>query len=193
VTFLREHDTTELSDAELVLLYRQHGDAAVLGSLYQRYMDLIYGVCLKYLKDAEASKDAVINIYEELVEKLKKHEVENFKSWLYTLARNHCLMQLRKQKGKKTVEITEGFMQSGNLLHPDDVQQKEEQLNVMEKCLQQLSPEQKQCVELFYLQGKCYNEISAQTGFDWNKVRSYIQNARRNLKLCMDGRLADSR
>ncbi|MBS4064009.1 MAG: sigma-70 family RNA polymerase sigma factor [Chitinophagaceae bacterium] len=155
-------------------------------------MDLIYGVCFKYLKETEASKDAVINIYEELVEKLKKHEVENFKSWLYTLARNHCLMQLRKGKGKKTIEITDGFMQSEQLLHPEDVQQKEEQLQIMEECLQQLSPEQKQCVELFYLQGKCYNEISEQTGFEWNKVRSYIQNARRNLKLCMDNKTKQS-
>jgi len=192
VTFLREHDTKDRSDAELVSLYRQQGDVAVLGTLYQRYMDLIYGVCFKYLKETEASKDAVINIYEELVEKLKKHEVENFKSWLYTLARNHCLMQLRKGKGKKTIEITDGFMQSEQLLHPEDVQQKEEQLQIMEECLQQLSPEQKQCVELFYLQGKCYNEISEQTGFEWNKVRSYIQNARRNLKLCMDNKTKQS-
>jgi RNA polymerase sigma-70 factor (ECF subfamily) len=192
VTFLREHDTNNRSDAELVSLYRQQGNVAVLGTLYQRYMDLIYGVCLKYLKETEASKDAVINIYEELVEKLKKHEVENFKSWLYTLARNHCLMLLRKEKGKKTIEITDGFMQSEQLLHPEDVQLKEEQLQIMEECLQQLSPEQKQCVELFYLQGKCYNEISEQTGFAWNKVRSYIQNARRNLKLCMDNKTKQS-
>jgi RNA polymerase sigma factor (sigma-70 family) len=188
VTFLREHDTKDFSDAELVALYRQQGDVAVLGTLYQRYMDLIYGVCFKYLKETETAKDAVINIYEELVEKLKKHEVENFKSWLYTLARNHCFMQLRKGKGKKTIEITDGFMQSEHLMHPEDVQQKEEQLQIMEECLQQLSPEQKQCVELFYLQGKCYNDISEQTGFEWNKVRSYIQNARRNLKLCIDNK-----
>ena len=193
MTFLREKDKTELSDAELVLQYRQQGDANVLGSLYQRYMDLIYGVCLKYLKEPDASKDAVINIYEELVTKLRKHEVEHFKSWLYTLARNHCLMELRRQKGKNTLEIPEQFMQSGEMLHLEDVLQKEEQLSSMEECLQQLAAEQKQCVELFYLYGKCYNEIVEQTGFEWNKVRSHIQNARRNLKLCMEGKEDDSR
>ncbi|MBX9784037.1 MAG: sigma-70 family RNA polymerase sigma factor [Chitinophagaceae bacterium] len=155
-------------------------------------MDLIYGVCLKYLKEPDASKDAVINIYEELVTKLRKHEVEHFKSWLYTLARNHCLMELRKQKGKNTLEIPEQFMQSGEMLHLEDVLQKEEQLSSMEECLQQLAAEQKQCVELFYLYGKCYNEIVEQTGFEWNKVRSHIQNARRNLKLCMEGKEDDS-
>lgn len=178
-----------MSDAELVALYHRDGDVQVLGTLYQRYMELIYGVCLKYLNDAEESKDAVMRIYEELVEKLRKHEVEHFKSWLYTLARNHCLMQLRRQKGKIPVEITEPVMQNSDLWHQEDVLQKEEQLSTMEDCMQQLITEQKRCVELFYLQGKCYNEICEETGYDWNKVRSYIQNARRNLKLCMDSKL----
>lgn len=178
-----------MSDAELVALYHREGDVQVLGTLYQRYMELIYGVCLKYLKDAEESKDAVMRIYEELVEKLRKHEVEHFKSWLYTLARNHCLMQLRRQKGKITIEITEPVMQNNDLWHQEDVLQKEEQLSTMEDCMEQLITEQKRCVELFYLKGKCYNEICEETGYDWNKVRSYIQNARRNLKLCMDSKL----
>jgi RNA polymerase sigma-70 factor (ECF subfamily) len=186
LAFIREKDTHELTDAELVSLYRKEADLNVLGKLYQRYMDLIYGVCLKYLKDPEAAKDAVINIYEELISKLKQHEVSHFKSWLYTLSRNHCLMQLRKEKGRNTVEIAEKFMQSEEMLHLDSVMEKESQLNSMEKCLEQLSDEQKSCVTLFYLQGKCYNEITELTGIEWNKVRSFIQNGRRNLKLCME-------
>ncbi|WP_407521062.1 sigma-70 family RNA polymerase sigma factor [Lacibacter sp. MH-610] len=192
MNFIREKEKQAMSDAELVALYHRDGDVQVLGTLYQRYMELIYGVCLKYLKDAEESKDAVMRIYEELVEKLRKHEVEHFKSWLYTLARNHCLMQLRRQKGKIPVEITEPVMQNSDLWHQEDVLQKEEQLSTMEDCMQQLIKEQKRCVELFYLQGKCYNEICEETGYDWNKVRSYIQNARRNLKLCMDSKLKNA-
>ena len=193
MAFIREKDNTNRSDAELVTLYRSGGDATVLSQLYQRYMDLVYGLCIKYLKDTETAKDAVINIYEELVVKLKQHEVSNFKSWLFTLSRNHCLMQLRKEKGKHTVEIADEFMQNGEMLHLDEVKQKEEQLNSMEDCLEKLAEEQKTCVTLFYLQGKCYNDITELTGIDWNKVRSYIQNGRRNLKLCMENKLeADS-
>jgi RNA polymerase sigma factor (sigma-70 family) len=192
LAFIKAKDETTITDAELVQLYRTNADLNVLSNLYQRYMDLIYGICLKYLKDPEAAKDAVINIYEELIVKLKQHEVSNFKSWLYTLSRNHCLMQLRKEKGHHTVEIPETFMQSGELMHPDAVEQKEEKLNSMEKCLEQLPGEQKTCVTLFYLQGKCYNEITEQTGIEWNKVRSYIQNGRRNLKLCIEKNIADS-
>lgn len=191
MTFIREKERNLYSDTELTELYRKDGDLNVLALLYQRYMDLVYGVCLKYLKDPETSKDAVINIYEELIGKLKQHEVTNFKSWLYTLSRNHCLMHLRKEKGHATVEISDHFMQNEEMLHLDTVNQKEEQLNSMEKCLEQLSSEQKTCVTLFYLEGKCYNDITEQTGIEWNKVRSYIQNGRRNLKLCMETAHAD--
>ncbi len=158
----------------------------VLAELYQRYMDLLYGVCLKYLKDPETSRDAVMNIFEELVGKLHKHEVENFKSWLYTLAKNHCLMQLRTPKNLKTTEFRGDYMQSDEEVHLNGVLTREDNLQRLEKCLQTLSAEQKITVELFYLQNKCYNEIAETTGIEWNKVRSYIQNGRRNLKLCMD-------
>lgn len=192
MAFIRDKERNLYTDAELVELYRKDGDLNVLAMLYQRYMDLIYGVCLKYLKDPESAKDAVINIYEELITKLKQHEITNFKSWLYTLSRNHCLMLLRKEKGYTTVEISDQFMQNDELMHLDAVKQKEEQLNSMEKCLEQLSTEQKICVTLFYLEGKCYNDITGQTGIEWNKVRSYIQNGRRNLKLCMEMSNADT-
>lgn len=186
MTFIKEKDKNNYSDAELVSLYRVGGEQNVLALLYQRYMDLMYGVCLKYLKDPEASKDAVINIYEELITKLKQHEVTHFKSWLYTLSRNHCLMQLRKEKGKATIEIPATFMQTEEMLHPNGVLLKEEQFTQLEDCIKQLTEEQKDCVELFYLHGKCYKEIVEQTKLKWNEVRSNIQNGRRNLKLCMD-------
>ena len=158
----------------------------VLATLFQRYMDLLYGVCLKYLKHPEAAKDGVMQIFEELVNKLHKHEVENFKSWVYTLAKNHCLMQLRTPKNLKTIEFNPDGMQLEEELHLNGVEWKEEQFQRMEKCLQTLSAEQKVTVELFYLQNKCYKEIAEITGLDWNKVRSYIQNGRRNLKKCME-------
>ena len=158
----------------------------VLATLFQRYMDLLYGVCLKYLKDPESAKDAVMQVFEELVQKLNKHEVENFRSWLYTLAKNHCLMQLRTPKNLKTTEFKGDGMQLEEEVHLNGVMWKEEQFQKMEKCLQTLSAEQKITVELFYLQNKCYKEIAEITGLDWNKVRSFIQNGRRNLKICME-------
>lgn len=181
-----------MPDDELVRQYQQAGDVNVLGDLYQRYMELVYGVCLKYLKDDENAKDAVINIYEELVIKLKKYEVQNFKAWLYQLAKNHCLMQLRSDKKFQKSEKDISLMQNEEEVHLNGVMEKEEHFKHMYYCLEQLVPEQKMVVELFYLQGKCYNEIADSTGIEWNKVRSFIQNGRRNLKICMDKQMAQA-
>lgn len=153
-------------------------------------MDLVYGVCLKYLKVPDDAQDAVMAIFEELVTKLQKHQVDNFKSWLYTLAKNHCLMRLRSQKKTGTAKISEEFMQSEENNHLEDVLTREEHFEQLEYCMGQLQADQRRAVELFYLQGKCYNEIAAETGAEWNTVRSYIQNGRRNLKICMESRAA---
>jgi RNA polymerase sigma-70 factor (ECF subfamily) len=148
-------------------------------------MDLLYAVCLKYLKDPETAKDAVMAIFEELISKLLKHEVSNFKGWVYVVAKNHCLMLLRSQRQMPLVHDQE-IMQLTENLHLNGVLDKEKHLVQLEKCMETLSPDQKQTVQLFYLQEKCYKEIAGITHTEWNKVRSLIQNARRNLKICME-------
>ena len=184
--FTGNTNRSPLTDKELVDLYKKSTGLDALGELYRRYMDLVYGVCLKYLKNNEAAKDSVMQIFEELVVKLKKHEVENFKSWLYQVAKNHCLMQLRSPKNLKTVEISPTLMQNEENVHLNGVLEREENLEKMEHCLKTLTDEQQTAIRLFYLEGKCYNEIVEATGREWKDVRSFIQNGRRNLKLCME-------
>ena len=184
--FLKNISSHKLTDAELILAYKQSGDTNLVGDLYQRYMELVYGVCLKYLKNSENAQDSVISIFEELVPKLQKHEVDNFKAWLYTLAKNHCLMRLRSEKRQIVVNLDVELMQSEENVHLNGELEKEENFKKLDYCLGQLQEDQRRAVELFYLQGKCYNEIAELTGMEWNKIRSYIQNGRRNLKLCMD-------
>ena len=186
MSFLKNISQSSSSDADLVKTYQQHRQLEILAELYQRYMELVYGVCLKYLPDSETARDAVMNIFEELVQKLPNHDVDNFRGWLYTVAKNHCLMQIRSRKNIKITELTTVVVQSEENLHLNGELEKEEHLQKMEQCLGTLPAEQKQCVELFYLQGKSYNEIVEATGFDWKQVRSFIQNGRRNLKICMD-------
>lgn len=178
--------TAERSDAELLDQFKLENDQEALAHLYLRYSDLIYGVCLKYLEDPEDAKDAVMNIYQELREKLPRHEVQHFKSWLYVLAKNHCLMILRAAKKNITVSLDTQVVQSGDLSHLDSVVEKEETFKKLEKCMESLPGEQEKTIRLFYYENKCYNEIAATTGMEWNKVRSLIQNGRRNLKNCMD-------
>ncbi|MEI7735136.1 MAG: sigma-70 family RNA polymerase sigma factor [Ferruginibacter sp.] len=188
LTFIR-NISSETTDKELVAAFKESGNINHLSVLYQRYMDLVFGVCLKYFKDAERSKDAVMDIFESLNTKLRQHEVENFKGWLHVLARNYCLMQLRSPRNMKTTEFSANFMQSAENTHlNDEAKEKESNFVKLEACLQTLPEEQQSSVRLFYLENKCYNEIAVITGYDWNKVRSYIQNGRRNLKLCMEGK-----
>lgn len=178
--------SSEKPDEELVLAYRTSGDLAVLAELYQRYMDLVYGVCLKYLQEPEDAKDSVLAIYQELIPKLQKHDVSYFKGWLYQVAKNHCLMLLRSGKKMARSQMDVSLMQSGETVHLNGELDKEENFRHMYFCLGQLIPEQKQVLELFYLESKCYNQIVEVTGIEWNKVRSFIQNGRRNLKICME-------
>jgi RNA polymerase sigma factor (sigma-70 family) len=186
LAFIKNISHSSLSDKELVALYKEGGEMTVLGELYQRYMELVYGVCLKYYKEPEAAKDSVMLIFEELVSKLKRHEVDNFKGWLHQVAKNHCLMQLRTPKNMKTVEFKTEFVQSEENVHLNGVLEKEENFSKMEDCLGTLAAEQREAIRLFYLESKCYNEIVELTGREWNQVRSLIQNGRRNLKICME-------
>lgn len=177
---------SNVSEAELLLEYRRTGDLEVLGRLYSGYMPLVYGLCLKYFKDEELSKDAVMQIFEQLIGKLRQHEVSNFKSWLYTLARNYCLMALRASSRHVFVPLEAESMERPEVVHLNIDSTNESQLSAMEKCMETLPTEQRQAIDLFYLQQKCYKEVADITGFDMNKVKSYIQNGKRNLKICME-------
>jgi RNA polymerase sigma factor (sigma-70 family) len=174
----------KISDQELLLQYKEEKRQDILAQLYMRYKGLVFGVCNKYLQDTEASHDAVMDIYQELITKCLQYDISNFKSWLHTLSKNHSLLKLRKEK--KVVPFDAEIMQNEDLPHLPIEMEKEATFTKMEDCLNKLETAQKQSVTLFYLQNKCYKEISELTGLEWNKVRSYIQNGRRNLKICME-------
>lgn len=183
---LSKNHYKDQSDEELIALYKKTDDLAIVGVLYDRYTALTFGVCLKYLKDREESRDAVMQIFEKLISTLKEHEINVFKGWLYVTARNHCLMQIRSKKGKNFEELSPFLMETGGNGHQEQGPEIEDDLRKLEECMEALGNEQKQCVQLFYLQQKCYKEITESTGYDLNKVKSYIQNGKRNLKICME-------
>lgn len=177
-------------DASLLRKYASSGDLAYLGDLYNRYTHLVYGVCLKYLKDEEASKDAVMQIFEKLTLSLKETEVREFKSWLYTVVKNHCLMLLRAQQ-KQIMERFDHLHENGHSTTSEAFVESAEELpvdrwNLIEKGLPTLPEEQQQCIRLFYLEQKSYQEVAALTGYELRKVKSYLQNGKRNLKIFVE-------
>ena len=186
-TFLSNDKSDIDNDLLLIDEFKTSGNLEVLGKLYTQYTHLVYGVCLKYLKHRENAQDAVMHLFEELIVKLPKHEVQNFKSWLHVVTKNYCLMQLRKNKSK-VVDVNFSLinMESESFLHPSNETDLEENIVKLEKCIEKLKDEQQQCVKLFYLEKKCYQEIETITLYDIKKVKSYIQNGKRNLKQCIE-------
>lgn len=174
----------EVDDAERLAIYRSTHNQEVLGQLFNKYMSLVFGLCLKYFEDKEAAKDAVMDIYELIALKLKTHEVEYFKSWLFMVSKNHCLQKLRKSNRKKVSEKEAYLMYTEQVFHPDTITDPI-LLKKMKDCMNKLPKEQYDCVEMFYMREMSYHQVCEQTQLTWNKVRSFIQNGRRNLKKCM--------
>jgi RNA polymerase sigma-70 factor (ECF subfamily) len=183
-----QRDIKSLSDAELVNEYRRLGDNTYIGVLFERYSLFLVAVSMKYLKDEDEARDAAMQVFEKLLNDLKKHEITHFKSWLYSVVKNHCLMQLRSEKAhlnhEKNIKYEMGkVVELNSFLHPDHNKEKEMQLQKMEEGMKTLNEKQRKCIELFYLQEKCYEEVAKETGYSMNEVKSHIQNGKRNLKI----------
>jgi RNA polymerase sigma-70 factor (ECF subfamily) len=179
----------QISDEELVEVYRDRLDLKVLGTLYKRYMYLVYGIGMKYLKNRDDSQDAVMQIFEVLVRDIPRFEIRNFKSWLYGVSRNYCLMQLRKVTGEmqKIREFSTGnSVETTRVMHPIDEEATEDLQDRLKACMEQLKEHQRLCVEMFYYGQKCYREIANELTLQENEVKSFIQNGKRNLKICLE-------
>lgn len=180
---------SHISDQQLLGYFRADKNNNWLGILLQRYTLLLFGLCMKYLKNEEEAKDAVQQIFLKAITELHKYEVEYIKSWLYMVAKNHCLMKLRDKPGR-IVDIQEEMIMSSDDNSLQLHIQKDMQLELMTNSLEELSAEQKQCVTLFYLEKRTYQDIADETGYSLMQVKSYIQNGKRNLKILLEKKLA---
>jgi len=176
----------DCSDSELVALYKKSVDTSYVGTLYERYTELVYGVCLKILKNEADAQDAYISAFEKLLVKVKTQDIKDFRPWLHVLVKNHCFEVIRKKNKHLTVSYEHTFMQSEEIEHPFSEDLDLEKEKALEDCLKQLNITQQECVRLFYYQGKSYKEIAALKAEAVGKIRSYIQNGRRNLKMCIE-------
>ena len=181
------------ADEALLEAYRTLGDPEYLAELYRRHMHLALGVCIKYLKDVAAAQDAVADVFEKLAKDLREREVEQFKPWLYTVAKNHCLQLLRKEqvqqgRTKEYTQFLDAVMESEEEPHLHKEDEREMLLQKLESSIAALGEDQKLCIVLFYLEGKSYKEIVEQTGYTDMQVKSHIQNGKRNLKNLIERR-----
>jgi len=178
------NDFTSKNENQLVSAYKDSGDQKYIGELYKRYNRLVFGSCLKYLKDNGLAEDAVNDIFVQITKKLKTHNVEYFKSWLYTVTRNHCIEILRKENRHRDKKTDSELMYTESIFHPDEVEDAN-LIATLAECIEALPTNQQKCIQLFYYDRVSYQDIAETLELNWNKVRSFIQNGRRNLKNCI--------
>ncbi len=179
--FLRSKKAFPQDDASLIAAYKNTSDSAYIGILFDRYCHLVFAVCMNYLKNEDDSKDAVIYLFEKLAADLKKYEINNFSHWIYSVAKHHCLKQLGQKR------FTVDFNEQLNHVETDDPETGDELtdqlLSYLGEAITTLNEEQRTCIQLFYLDEKSYKEIEYITGYNFEKVKSHIQNGKRNLKI----------
>ena len=177
-----------MMDEELVLAFKKSRDNEFFSEIFQRYTHLIFGVCMKYLRDEEGAKDAVMQVFEKLFVDIQHHEIRNFKSWIYTVAKNHCLMKLRKGKTVLKQEliykksIQSDFMELAVEIHHNGAKGQEAIFGQLHEAMKLLNHKQRECIDLLYLQNNSYKEVAEITGYSMKQVKSHIQNGKRNLK-----------
>ncbi len=178
-----------IEDKQLLDKFYSEKNNYWLGILLQRYTLLLFGVCMKYLKNEEDAKDSVQQIFLKVISELQKYKVDYFKSWLYMIARNHCLMKIRDRHGKIPVELKDKYLMPEEINNKQELIEKDKTLALIEEGLHELNEEQKLCITLFYLQKKSYQEIADINGYSLLQVKSFIQNGKRNLKLIIEKKM----
>ena len=174
------------ADEELLYSYKSTGKSDYFGQLYDRYIPLVYGVCLKYLQNADEAEDAVMQLFEQLLAKVLKHDIQMFRTWLYRVAQNHCLQILREKDRGIQVELRPDFMESDEVLHLLDEEDNNERTQALQKCMEKLPENQRVTIARFFMEEMSYADIADATGFQLKSVKSYIQNGKRNLKNCIE-------
>ncbi len=180
-----------ISDQELLERFYADRDNRWLGILLERYTLLLLGVCMKYLKNEELARDSVQQIFLKAITELQKYKVEYFKSWIYMVAKNYCLMQLRNKAGKNTVEVKDTIAAEPANADKEELILSEKTYDYMAEALKELNQEQQLCVTLFYIEKKSYQQIAADTGYSMMQVKSHIQNGKRNMKILIEKKLND--
>lgn len=174
-----------ISDEELLARYRESHKSEQLAELYKRYIPLVYGVALKYFKYSEDAQDAVMDIFEELLTKVQVNDIRLFRLWLYVCVRNYCLMKLRKRSLNPILTLDENFMEFCDDFNLEDIREEDQKEKVLLKCIESLPEKQRISIYRFFMEDRSYKEIEEATGFSLKMIKSFIQNGKRNLKLCM--------
>lgn len=183
----RRKNISKLNDEELLAEYKKSGNSYYFGELFNRYTPLLYGVCLKYLRDPDKSQNAVMQLFEDLIPKISDYEITVFRSWIYSVVKNHCLQILRKESKEIVVDFSVDILETDNILSIlAGEEADEEKIEALHHCLEKLPEQQKNCIIHFFMDEMSYADIAESTDYSLKQIKSYIQNGKRNLKICIE-------
>ena len=184
---LFRRNISKWTDEELLAEFNRSGNSNYFGELYNRYTPLLYGVCLKYLNDTDKAQDAVMQLFENLLPKISNYEIGVFRTWLHSVVKNHCLQILRKENREIVVDFNVDIMESDDILHLfNDDEADSERMEALKRCMEKLPEEQLVSITRFFMEEMSYADIMESTGYTLSRVKSYIQNGKRNLKICIE-------
>lgn len=184
--FFFRQNISQYTDEQLIKLYRESGQPEYFGELYNRYIPLLYGICLKYLGDEVRAQDAVMQLFEELLPKINRYEIQVFRTWVYSVAKNHCLRLLRKKEPEIRFGSDTSIMEYAGIVYLLSEEEDAERIELLRKCMEILPEPQRISISFFFMEEKSYADIVEATGYHLKSVKSYIQNGKRNLKLCIE-------
>jgi len=171
---------SKFSDEDVLRMLKESGKTNCVRELFIRYLRLIYGVCLNYLKDADDAENAVKQIFNNLLFKLKDYEITTFRPWIYHYTKNYCL----QIQGKENYSVISDYEEHDvefdriiDLFESNDA----EQTALLANCLKELTPQQRVSINYFFKDKLSFAEIADKAGYTIKHVKSYIQSAKQNL------------
>lgn len=185
--FLFNQKISKATDEELIHEFLHSGNRKYYGEICDRYIPLVYGLCLKYLRNEALAQDAVMQIFENVQQHQSLPSIKSFRPWIYQVSKNFCLQHLRQKNMETVSDFDPEFVESlENAMQPHNDDLNGIRLDALRDSLEQLSPPQQTCIRLFFMEEKSYEEITKITGYSLNNVKSHIQNGKRNLKISIE-------
>lgn len=167
------------SESDNALATRAHHDSAALGELYWRYANPIFQYCYRGSGNRAVAEDLTSTIFLTVVNKIERFQGGNFRSWLFTIARNTLIDLYRTEQRLITLQIKEDAIDPGD--SPEAVAFAHEDIHTVRELLAILTNEQRDVVEL-HLAGLNATEIADVLGKRHDAVRALQSRALARLR-----------
>ena len=168
------------SNAELIARLQQN-DVGAFDALYWQYHEVVYRNILKFTKDPVPAEDILQDVFIKLWEKRAGLKADqSVAGWLFVISFNLSVNYTRKRLREQTLQKRLSIVEPDNSVQPSPAMY-EEQYQLLENAIEQLSPQKRKVVTLCKLEGKTYEEAAGELKISRNTVKEHLQTAMVNL------------